>query len=938
MKVTETKTIGGCITATPDYIVQISDILPPVITAPSNATLNLDNICQALVPDFLTTLIVADNCTPAGAIIKSQNPISGTILTGVSTTNVKIYATDATGNIDSVSVQVITQDVTDPVMICKDITLYLDGSGSAILAGSDIDNGSIDNCSGPPALFVSKVNFNCSDIGAPVSVTLTGTDDEGNSAFCTSLVTVLDTISPTVNVKTFTLILGPTGTGTLLPADVDNGSFDNCGPIILSVVPNTFSCGDQGSQVVTLTAVDSYGNSSSKNVTITIGTSLKINSISLNNCEIAAPFALYSADVVGGDGNYSYFWDGLEDAVDPFINIIAVPPYLLFTNTSTAVTPFFNNLMPDGLYHIQLVITDGNGCRDTSVMTLNKVGLVFDNVTERHTTACEGEIKSYTVNYDAEATYNWGVENGTILTAPLDTNKIDVQWNLAVPQGVVLATIVKLNILGDSCESSVVDTVAISPTPVPTFNAPILSVCSNSEVTYTLTNTFTSYTWTITGGNITGGGTSGDNFVKVKWLTGPSGRVTVAVENGFTCAGSVFIDVNIFNLAGAITSQTNITCNGASDGTVTALATAGTGLAPYEYSLDGGAFQASGSFSGISLGNHSVRIRDFLLCTYDLPFTITQPALLVATITSQTNVTCFGGNDGAIGLTPSGGTAPYTFVWSNAATTEDISGLTAGLYSVTVTDFNLCTANASATITQPAALVATAGNNGPVCEGNPLSLTGAPNGMSIYSWTGPNGFISLQQNPVVSPNATLAMAGVYSLTVTDALGCTGSANTNVTITPVNTLSLTSAVGTNAQTVCINSAITNITYATTGATGATVTGLPAGVTGNWAANVVTISGTPMVSGPFNYTVTLTGGCGTVTANGTITVTPVNTITLTSGAGTNNQTVCINSAITNITYATTGATGATVTGLPCWCDRFMGSECCNDQRNTDSIRTI
>ena len=122
------------------------------------------------------------------------------------------------------------------------------------------------------------------------------------------------------------------------------------------------------------------------------------------------------------------------------------------------------------------------------------------------------------------------------------------------------------------------------------------------------------------------------------------------------------------------------------------------------------------------------------------------------------------------------------------------------------------------------------------------------------------------------------------------------------------------MGTDAQTVCINTPITNIIYATTGATGATFSGLPAGVTGTWAANVVTISGTPTVSGTFNYTVTLTGGCGTVTANGTITVTPNNTINLTSAAGTNAQTVCINTPITNITYSTTGATGATFSGLP------------------------
>ena len=136
----------------------------------------------------------------------------------------------------------------------------------------------------------------------------------------------------------------------------------------------------------------------------------------------------------------------------------------------------------------------------------------------------------------------------------------------------------------------------------------------------------------------------------------------------------------------------------------------------------------------------------------------------------------------------------------------------------------------------------------------------------------------------------------------------------VNLTPNNTIILSSAPGTDNQTKCISTAITNITYSTTGATGANVTGLPAGVNGVWAVNVVTISGTPTASGTFNYTVTLTGGCGVVTTTGTIIVTPNNTITLTSAVGTDNQNSCLNTAITSITYSTTGATGATVTGLP------------------------
>ena len=170
-------------------------------------------------------------------------------------------------------------------------------------------------------------------------------------------------------------------------------------------------------------------------------------------------------------------------------------------------------------------------------------------------------------------------------------------------------------------------------------------------------------------------------------------------------------------------------------------------------------------------------------------------------------------------------------------------------------------------------------------------------------------------NNLISINWTSVGTCTLEVTELNSAGCSAVINSIlITVQALNTITLSSTAGTDAQTVCINNAITNITYATTGATGATVTGLPAGVSGSWAGNVVTITGTPSAAGTFNYTVTLTGGCGTVTATGTITVTADNTINLTSAAGTDAQTVCINNAITNITYATTGATGATVTGLP------------------------
>ncbi len=203
----------------------------------------------------------------------------------------------------------------------------------------------------------------------------------------------------------------------------------------------------------------------------------------------------------------------------------------------------------------------------------------------------------------------------------------------------------------------------------------------------------------------------------------------------------------------------------------------------------------------------------------------------------------------------------------------------------------------------PSAITITPGN--PSCTPSTITAPFA----NTYLWS-PGG---------ATTQSIVHNSGTTSYSVTLGYGnnaCTASAATGpVTISPPNTVNLTSGPGTNVQTVAVGSPIANITYATTGATGASFSGLPAGVTGNWAANVVTISGSPTttVGSPFNYTVTLTGGCGVITATGTITVVACS-ITLSSAPGTDAQTVCNNTAITNITYATIGATGANFTGLP------------------------
>ena len=185
------------------------------------------------------------------------------------------------------------------------------------------------------------------------------------------------------------------------------------------------------------------------------------------------------------------------------------------------------------------------------------------------------------------------------------------------------------------------------------------------------------------------------------------------------------------------------------------------------------------------------------------------------------------------------------------------------------------------------------------------TVTGLPPGV--------NGSFS---SGVFSIGGTPNTGGIYNYTVTTTGTCTPVTATGTITVNAQAISLASAVGTNAQTVCLNTNITSITYNVTGsATNATVSGLPLGVTGTYNAGVFTIAGAPRNIGIYTYTVTTSGSCSPVaTATGTITVTQ-QSISLSSAIGTDAQAACINVAITNITYSVTGsATNASVTGLP------------------------
>ena len=230
----------------------------------------------------ITTInpIISDNCavnnliwTISGATVDAS-PISGinnlnshSFNTGTST--VEYTLSDNNGNISTCSFNVVITDGQVPTVITQDITVQLDATGNVTITAAQVDNGSTDNC-GIATMTVSPNAFTCANVG-PNTVTLTVTDVNGNVSTGTATVTVQDTVNPTVITQDITVQLDATGNVTITAAQVDNGSTDNCSIATITVSPSDFTCANAGSNTVTLTVTDTFGNVSTGTAIVTVG-------------------------------------------------------------------------------------------------------------------------------------------------------------------------------------------------------------------------------------------------------------------------------------------------------------------------------------------------------------------------------------------------------------------------------------------------------------------------------------------------------------------------------------------------------------------------------------------------------------------------------------------------------------------------------------------
>ncbi len=296
--------------------------------------------------------------------------------------------------------------------------------------------------------------------------------------------------------------------------------------------------------------------------------------------------------------------------------------------------------------------------------------------------------------------------------------------------------------------------------------------------------------------NITASGGTGS--YTYKWENGATdedrtnlaaGNYSVEVQDGNNCLTSTGFTITQQPALNLSLTETTISCSGENDGAIDL--TVSGGLSPYLYSWtrigNAAVIAATEDISGLNPGSYSITVTDANSCQSTLiSAELTAPELL-ALSTTKSDVLCVGGINGTISLTIDGGTAPYTFDWSNGMSTQNISSLAEGTYNVSVSDSKGCAATTEVTINEPTAgieLYATTTNSSSCSlSTGSIDLT-VINGIApiTYVWSGPTAIGNIPDPGNLSP-------GIYTVSVTDDAGCSVNSSVTISTSPELTLSV-----------------------------------------------------------------------------------------------------------------------------------------------------
>ena len=250
-------------TATCTSEVTLEDNVAPVAVC-KDITVQLDATGVATIAEDS----VNNNSTDACANLTFDTDITSFDCSSVSPVTVTLTVSDNSGNTATCTSEVTLEDNVAPVAVCKDITVQLDATGVATIAEDSVNNNSTDACAN--LTFDTDItSFDCSSV-SPVTVTLTVSDNSGNTATCTSEVTLEDNVAPVAVCKDITVQLDATGVATIAEDSVDNNSTDACGNLSFDTDVTDFDCSSVSPVTVTLTVSDNSGNTATCTSSVSI--------------------------------------------------------------------------------------------------------------------------------------------------------------------------------------------------------------------------------------------------------------------------------------------------------------------------------------------------------------------------------------------------------------------------------------------------------------------------------------------------------------------------------------------------------------------------------------------------------------------------------------------------------------------------------------------
>ncbi|MGQ9847228.1 MAG: T9SS type B sorting domain-containing protein [Bacteroidales bacterium] len=417
-----------------------------------------------------------------------------------------------------------------------------------------------------------------------------------------------------------------------------------------------------------------------------------------------------------------------------------IPPYQVLWNTGQTTTTI-NNLSA-GSYTV--TVTDHFGCTKVSSTTISNIGAPSVTANVINNVSCFGLHNgkaAFTASGSGTLTYTWsnGVSGSGV------NNVVSVIDTLSA--GTYFITVKDQN----NCQTVTSITITQPDILNPSYN-------SVNVTCYGLTNG--SITMQVTGGtpNYTYLWNNGSTQATQTMLA--AGTYSVTVTDSHQCTAHQTITITQPDNIVINADIVDISCFGEHNGVIETHVTGG--VAPYTYQWSNGS--NSSTLSNLSAGTYVLNLTDANGCNAGYSATLNQPQPLDIQIQSFP-VTCAGYNDGSILISVSGGTAPYSYMWSNGVTTQNLTASAAGNYQVTVTDDHGCTAVASEVISEPLPLIATLSSNSVTCNGlnNGSVIANIQGGVSPYSVIWSNGSSgNFVQN---------LSGGQYTVTVTDANHC-----------------------------------------------------------------------------------------------------------------------------------------------------------------------